>query len=283
MSNDQMDKTAAPPLAALGGWQDADWFSPSILTDDQVIGFTIPPVAGLRKQSFVVVDRTAHDQASPAKTKATPGPPPKRLAGKLAQILDAYGATAAVSCSRSRFIFESAPLLFFADIPLKKLKARAATKLRNELIGIGVTGCIVHVQNLSATGMFWPAAESGITDFVVAAAPDHALHPAFDFAPKSVDPRAPALKTGRAAQRETRDTSREKRLLREVDELRRQVEASKRAQSTVGAMALLGLDDARLKSMLKLLHPDKHGGSEAASEAAKWLNNLREALKAEGK
>jgi hypothetical protein len=283
MSNDQTDKNAAPPLAALGGWQDADWFNPSILTDDEVIGFTLPPISGMRKQSFVVVDRTARGTAAPSKSKAVQGPPPKRLAGKLAQILDRYGATAAVSCARSRFIFESAPLLFFADIPLNKIKMRAATKLRSELIVIGVRGCIVRVENLCVTVMFWPDAEHGITDFVAAAGPDHALHPAFDLAPKANESRATAVKTGRTAPSETRDSAREKRLLREVDELRRQIETSKRAQSTIGAMAQLGLDDARLKSMLKLLHPDKHGGSEAASEAAKWLNNLREALKAEAK
>jgi hypothetical protein len=32
--------------------------------------------------------------------------------------------------------------------------------------------------------------------------------------------------------------------------------------------------------MLRLLHPDKHGGSEAANEAAKWINGLRDLLKA---
>jgi hypothetical protein len=44
-------------------------------------------------------------------------------------------------------------------------------------------------------------------------------------------------------------------------------------------MEKLGLDDGRLKSMLTLLHPDKHGGSDAANDAAKWINNLRDLLK----
>jgi hypothetical protein len=30
---------------------------------------------------------------------------------------------------------------------------------------------------------------------------------------------------------------------------------------------------------LKLMNPDIHGGSEAATEAAKWINNLRSVLK----
>ena len=43
-------------------------------------------------------------------------------------------------------------------------------------------------------------------------------------------------------------------------------------------METLGLDDARLRAMLLLLHPDKHANSPAATEAAKWVNGLRDIL-----
>jgi hypothetical protein len=84
----------------------------------------------------------------------------------------------------------------------------------------------------------------------------------------------------RAPKAAARDTAREQRLLQDVAALRAQIDALQRANSVTGAMEQLGLDDARLKSMLRLLHPDKHGGSEAANDAAKWLNNLRDLLKA---
>jgi hypothetical protein len=65
-----------------------------------------------------------------------------------------------------------------------------------------------------------------------------------------------------------------------MDLLRNRIAELQRGQSVLGAMETLGLDDARLKAMLLLLHPDKHGNSEAANEAAKWVNGLRDALKA---
>ena len=70
------------------------------------------------------------------------------------------------------------------------------------------------------------------------------------------------------------------KLLAEIAGLRTQVDGLRQSQSALGAMESLGLDDARLKSMLRLLHPDKHANDAAANEAAKWINNLRDLLKA---
>ena len=128
--------------------------------------------------------------------------------------------------------------------------------------------------------MFWPAADHDITAFVVEAAPPYALHAQFD------QPAAALREAGQPPRRETKPRedrplplSERERLLRELADLRNRVAELQQSQSALGAMEALGLDDARLKSMLRLLHPDKHGGSEAANEAAKWVNNLRDLLK----
>jgi hypothetical protein len=268
-----LPETPPNPLAALGGWSDADWFNPSILTDGEVVGFALPKLAGGRKQSFHVIDRTV--SAAPKPDATVPVRPPKRLAGKLALLLGSFGAIRAIACCRSKFLFESGAVLFFAELKLAKLKPRPVTKLRRALIEIGLRGCLVRVDAATATAMFWPDAEEEITAFVRAAGPDCDLHPEYE------TPRNAGLpaKT-RAPKAAARDTAREQRLLQDVAALRAQIDALQRANSVTGAMEQLGLDDARLKSMLRLLHPDKHGGSEAANDAAKWLNNLRDLLKA---
>jgi len=38
------------------------------------------------------------------------------------------------------------------------------------------------------------------------------------------------------------------------------------------------LDQARIRQLLQLAHPDKHGGSEAATEATRWLLEKRQAI-----
>ncbi len=243
-----------------------------MLSDPNVVAFELPKLAGIRRQSFHVIER-AMTKAPPRRAGQEPKPP-KRLAGKLVALIDGAGALRAVASGRDRLLFESAPVLFFADIPTPRLKQRAANKLRRELVGIGARACVLRANSDVTTLMVWPSAETSITDFVEQAGPDHAMHPDFDA--------GPAVPAKRATQtnesRPSREAGREK-LLRQIATLQGQVDALTRAQSAVGAMEQLGLDDARLKSMLKLLHPDLHGNSEAANEAAKWLNSMRELLK----
>ncbi len=273
MTKSPPDPTIAPPLTALGGWSDAEWFNASILTDDEVVGFHLPKLPGVRKQNFHVIDRSAGGGGKAAKGQA-PTVAPKRLAGKLAVILDQFGATRAVACCRSKFLFESGAVLFFAEIPAARLKPRPAAKLRRELIGIGVCACVVLVAGGAVTVMAWARAEGEISDFVQGAGPEFPLHGEFEKAEI-----APAGKGAVTGAPDKRGAATERKLLAEIAALRQQVDTLKRAQSELGAMEQLGLDDARLKSMLRLLHPDIHGGSEAATEAAKWINNLRGVLK----
>ena len=273
------DLTMAPALKALGGWTDAPWFSPSILSDDDVVGFQFPPLPGARKQNFQITDRSTAEKSSPSKVKNAPAKPAKRIADKLFNLLDGYGATKAITCCRTRFLFESAPILFFAEIPLAKLKPRSANKLRRDLIEIGVNACVVSAEGRSVTVMFWPETDFAITDFVQAAEPEHPIHIDFFKAPTpESEPKTKGKKEAKTPS-EASGSDREKKLLKEVLALRQQVEKLQQSQSAIGAMEKLGLDDARLKSMLTLLHPDKHGGSEAANDAAKWINGLRDLLK----
>ena len=271
--------STAPALSALGGWSDADWFCPTVLSDEDVVGFTFPDVAGLRRQSFHVLDRTklarpaSHDAKAPSKT------PPSRLPGKMANVFEQFGAKRAVACCRSKLFFETGAVLFFGEFPLGKLKQRSANKLRRNLIEIGVLGCILRVETASAIGMFWPATERRITGFVDAAAPDHALHGDFEKAALSGGPANVGSSARPARRSQTAANARETELLEEIVQLRKHVEALRRVQSPLAAMEQLGLDDARLKAMLKLLHPDKHGNSAEATDAAKWLNNLRDVLR----
>jgi hypothetical protein len=278
VKREKPDPSIAPPLAAIGGWVNADWFNPGIATDADVVGFSFPKFSGGRKQNFQVAERMTAKNPKVPKTPSAPAPHPKRIAGKIAAILDEAGTVRAVSCSRSTFLFEAAPVLFFADIPETKLKLRSATKLRRALTGIGARACIVHLageqQGTCTTLMVWPNAEHDITEFVRAAQPEYALHAEFDLPAPATPTRSGAAAGGTDARRVARET----KLLQEVATLRQQVETLRRAQSAIGAMEQLGLDDARLKSMLKLLHPDKHGGSQAAHEAATWLNGLRDLL-----
>lgn len=39
------------------------------------------------------------------------------------------------------------------------------------------------------------------------------------------------------------------------------------------------LDAPRLRQLIQLCHPDRHGGSDAANDATKWLLEARKALK----
>jgi hypothetical protein len=279
MTTRQTDTAVAPALKAFGGWTDASWFSPSILSDGEVVGFKFPSLPGIRKQSFEITDRSTTEKPSPRKAKTPPIKPPKRIAGKLSNLLDAFGATRAVACGRSRLLFEPAPTLFFAEIPVARVKATSANKLRRGLIENGLEGCVVRADGTSVTLMFWPAGDEAIAEFVQEAAPEYPLH--IDFF-KLAPARRDASSKGKSVTifRSTATASdSEKKLLREVSALRQQVEKLQQSQTEIGAMEKLGIDDARLKSMLTLLHPDKHGGSEAANEAAKWINALREALK----
>jgi hypothetical protein len=192
-------------------------------------------------------------------------------------------------------IFESKPVLFFATIPLANLKARTANRLRRELMENRFRGCIVHTEASVATAMLWPETEIEITGFIGDAAPEHALHIEFDEAEEQhraqeqerrfsltrrAPPPPPPSPAKRLGERERRQMQTEKQaLLQEIQSLRTQISRMQEQQTELGAMEALGLDDARLKSMLRLLHPDKHGNSEAANDAAKWLNNLRDLLK----
>jgi hypothetical protein len=273
------DLTMESALKALGGWTDAPWFSPSVLSDNDVVGFQFPAPPGARRQNFQIIDRSTAVKSPSSKAKNAPAKPAKRIADKLFNLLDVFGATKAIICCRTRFLFESAPILFFAEIPLAKLKPRSANKLRRDLIEIGVSACVVSAEDRSVTVMFWTEADFAITDFVQAAEPEYPIH--IDFF--KVPPSEPEPKTKGKNEAKTRSevstTDREKKLLKEVSALRQQVEKLQQSQSAIGAVEKLGLDDARLKSMLTLLHPDKHGGSEAANDAAKWINGLRDLLK----
>jgi hypothetical protein len=274
----------APSLVAFGGWVEADWFSASLLSDPDVVAFELPKLPGMRKLAFHVIDRTV---ATPPlrKKEQAPRKAPRGMAGKLAALLDGVGVVRAVASVRSRLLFETGPVLFFADVRSAKLKPRPANKLRRALVGIGVKACVVSARADLTTLMFWSYAESGITAFVEAAAPHYRIHPEFEAAGNA--PVKPLAKpAGEANGRgRKRDADREVKLLARIAALQTQVDALTRAKlgarSAQGALEQLGLDDARLKSMLKLLHPDKHGNSEAANEAAKWLNSMRDLLKGE--
>ncbi len=269
---------------------DADWFSASVLSDDEVVGITLPKLPGLRKQSFSLVERTAQKAARD-------NPPPARrasISAVLGRILDEHGATRAAAFGRTRLIFDPVPNLFFAELALSRIKLRAANKLRQILIENGLRACVLQIAQAHAIIMAWPATETEITGFVDAASPTQPMHIQFD---QAEDARAKSLegpakpRAGGQNTQKTKDqplgTRERKRLqsentalLQQINDLRNEIARLQKSQSALGAMEQLGLDDARLKSMLRLLHPDKHGGSEAANEAAKWINGLRDLLKA---
>jgi hypothetical protein len=270
---------------------DAEWFSDSVLADEDVVGITLPKLPGIRKQSFGLVERSAQKPKRGAKLDPPPLARRASAAAVLGRILDEYGATRAAAFGRSRLIFEPTPTLFFAELALSRVKPRAANKLRRLLIDNGFRACVLRIEQARTIIMFWPAAETGITSFVEAASPSQKMHTQFD---QAEDARAKSLQTPTARQ-ELRKTSKDQALgtserkrlqsentalLEQISDLRAEVARLQKSQSALGAMEQLGLDDARLKSMLRLLHPDKHGGSEAANEAAKWINGLRDLLKA---
>lgn len=45
----------------------------------------------------------------------------------------------------------------------------------------------------------------------------------------------------------------------------------------------IGFTSKRLEQLIKLAHPDKHGGDPVANDAVKWLLSLRKTLKDEGR
>ena len=276
MTKTRADSVSAP-LKALGGWPSAEWFCPSVLYDDEVVGFTLPRLHRGRKQSFRLVERSA---LPPGQASKPPLPKPAAVPG-IADIIDAAEATSAAAFRRATFLFEAAPVLYFARMPLSSLKIRAANKLRTALIGTGFRGCSLHIDAAHVTAMFWPGAETEISDYIADADPPYALHHEFDAVAASGPARA--LTRGQdglhvAERARLRQTN--SKLLQEIAALRSQVDSLRQSQSALSAMESLGLDDTRLRSMLRLLHPDKHGGDEAANEAAKWINNLRDLLKA---
>jgi len=270
---------------------DAAWFSDSVLTDENVVGIALPKLPGIRKQSFSLVERSAQKPVRGGKRASAPLTRRASAAAVLGQILDEYGATRAAAFGRARLIFEPLPTLFFAELALSRVKLRAANKLRRLLIDNSFRACVLRVEQARAIIMVWPATETAITLFVEAASPTQKMHIQFD---RAEDARAKSLQTaapGQPVQTKSKDqplgTRERKRLesentalLQQITDLRAEIARLQKSQSALGAMEQLGLDDARLKSMLRLLHPDKHGGSEAATEAAKWINGLRDLLKA---
>jgi hypothetical protein len=294
------DKTGAdvatpPPLKALGGWLNAEWFCPTVVTDHEVVGLTLPDLPGRKKQSFRIVERSAADTQA-GKAKKAPVSPEGPAARGIGHVLDWIGATQVAVFRRTTLLFDSKPVLYFATIPLANLKVRTANRLRRALMEAHFRGCLVHTEASMATAMFWPDAEAEITGFVGAAAPTHALHIEFDEAEaqhraeeqerrfsltgRRAAPPEPARPAKRLDDRERRQMQGEKQaLLQEIQSLRAQIGTLQSSHSELSAMQALGLDDDRLKSMLRLLHPDKHGNSEAANDAAKWVNNLRDLLK----
>jgi len=278
-----------PPLKALGGWPSAEWFVPSVVSDNEVVGLTLPDLPGCKKQSFRIVERSAAEGARSKKATVKQEGPAARGIG---HVLDWIGATQVAVFRRTTLLFDSRPVLYFATIPQANLKVRTANRLRRELMETHFRGCIVHTEPNQAIAMFWPEVEAEITGFVSAAGPPYALHIEFDEAEAAhraaeqdrrfslTGRRAPAGPAKRLDERERRKMQGEKQaLLQEIQALRTQIGRMQNAQSELSAMEALGLNDDRLKSMLRLLHPDKHGNSEAANEAAKWLNNLRDLLK----
>jgi hypothetical protein len=282
-----------PPLKALGGWPSAEWFVPSVVSDDEVVGLTLPDLPGRKKQSFRIVERSAAEMPRGKKATVKQEGPAARGIG---HVLDWIGATQVAVFRRTTLLFDSRPVLYFATIPQANLKVRTANRLRRELMETHFRGCIVHTEPSQAIAMFWPEAEAEITGFVSAAGPPHALHTEFDEAEaahraaeqdrrfsltgRRAAPPPPANPAKRLDERERRKMQSEKQaLLQEIQALRTQIGRMHNAQSELSAMEALGLDDDRLKAMLRLLHPDKHDNSEAANDAAKWLNNLRDLLK----
>jgi hypothetical protein len=267
------DKSIPPPLRALGGWADAEWFDRAVLLQDEVVGLTLPKLPGLRKQSFELAER-AMGRVSARKGAASLE---KKPAG-ISDVLEAAGTARVAAFRRPRFFFEAAPTLFFAEIPAAALKPRAADRLRSNLIGIFYRGCVLACDaGRPVIAMFWPEQETDVTSFVTLAGPPYPLHVQFG---QAAAPRPAAGGTRAAEGKASHGRAERERLLAEMDLLRNRIAELQRGQSVLGAMETLGLDDARLKAMLLLLHPDKHGNSEAANEAAKWVNGLRDALKA---
>ncbi len=282
------DTSIPPPLRALGGWDDAEWFCPGILSEEEVVGLSLPRLPGTRKQNFHLVERSAPLAAGKAPRGGGPDAASKAAAGGIGPILDGLKVIRAAAFRKPSFFFESPPVLYFADIPAASLKIRAADALRRELIQIALRGCVVRQDGTRVMAMFWPSAETDITAFVSAALPPYPLHLQFALAEaeRAVAGRAPPEPPGRAPRhdrgardRKTHEAERAE-LLRELDTLRRRVSELRQSQPAIVAMETLGLDDARLRSMLLLLHPDRHANSEAATEAAKWVNGLRDLLKA---
>ena len=259
-----------------------------------MVGLTLPDLPGRKKQSFRIVERSAAETQPGKRAKKTAVSQEGPSARGIFPVLDWIGATHIAAFRRTTLIFESKPVLFFATIPLANLKVRTANRLRRELMENRFRACIVHTETAEATAMFWPETELEITGFIAAAAPPHALHIEFDEAEDqhraedqdrrfSLTRRAPTPPPTHAKRLDERERRRmhieNQALLQEIQTLRTQITRLQDSQSELGAMQALGLDDARLKSMLRLLHPDKHGNSEAANDAAKWLNNLRDLLK----
>ncbi len=278
------DTSIPPPLRALGGWEEAEWFDPSVLTEGEVVGITLPAVAGSRKQNFELDERTA--AAADPKTRGAKKAVPARVPAGIGQILDAAGSIQAASFRRPRFFFGAPPTLFFAAVPTAKLKTRAADALRRNLIASAYRGCVLSHRADLVTAMFWPGTEAEVTAFIRAAGPPYALHTQFDRAEEERRSAEPARRgsLGRASaaappSQRQQDTAERERLLTELDGLRAKICELERLHSVEGAMETLGLTDARLRAMLLLLHPDKHGNSEAANEAAKWINGLRDVLR----
>ena len=286
MPKPTIDKSIPPPLRALGGWEDADWFCPTILSSDEVVGMSLPKLAGCRKQTFHLVERSV-PQPTPKRRAPVDPVVPKRVAATFGQVLDGLGVLRAAAFRKPSFFFEAAPTLYFADIQAAKLKARAADALRRDLIRTSFRGCVVRYEADCVTAMFWPRTEHAITAFISAAAPPHALHSQFDDADIGAALPEPGMrhgtKRGAAAAQPSGDTralqAERKRMLAELQVLRDRIAELQQSQSALGAMETLGLDDSRLRAMLLLLHPDRHANSAAANEAAKWINGLRDLLK----
>ncbi len=261
-------KNSLTPLAALGGWSNSP--NPTFLD--------LRKARGLRAAVYRLLD------LSPWRITETKRQINTRLWD---DILDDFGGVKHITCGYRNLLFPVDPLLQVVEFPYEKISGNFALDLQRRTRG-RLLACVLHQCANQVTVLFWKRKATEITGRILAAGPDTPLPLLIEeywerAPPRRSTPHVHPPKEPNSSSEEAKDDPRHyrnelHRLLAEIVELRAQLSNQQQCLPKVDAIEALGLDDARLKAMLLLLHPDHHDNSAAATEATKWVNNLRDVL-----
>ncbi|MBV1797943.1 hypothetical protein [Siccirubricoccus sp. G192] len=299
------DSTVCDTFRAFGGWSRSAWCPISIAKDVKSIEHCFNEVITDSPFGFCC-SRAGLEDAVKAVSRDN-----FCLPGWWIDLAAAAPVTKFHALRRRVIFWPDPPILLFVQLPRDALGIRRANQVRRKARASKMLACVLDVGDQAINLLFWHKEEKKITANVLNAQPNMPLRmlqpepirkqrkpasrpnstsdfdaiseyntrPQSEFYPNQIEVDSIRAERDLALAKHDAVLAENNAILEEIFRLKTELKRIRKNQTSTSAMAQLGLDDARLKALLFLLHPDKHGNSEAATEAAKWVNGLRDELK----